>query len=630
MNLEISTEEVSKIPFIRGFRIYMKDVPVNIAANSKSIVIGTFADFNITDKSLVYGLFGYSLSGKASGYTTYLNENIIFGRSAVYSSDVRETIRVSLIVKDTEIIDGAGEEAIPLFPGYDIKTFTKTYNISSGNMGIKLMDLSEAGILEEDVAFVVATCSTNPLIGTGWAGVGVIFENAVYFSASKAASSSLTVPITFSIIYRKEGSVLTGLPDLFTTTDIPMAETITAEDKLLLGTADGNKVVQNDLFIQYLRENGLFDLDGKGRPLLPGYEIVTKTVDVSIPNMASLDVKIFDLSDLGINPSDAIFAYGRPIDDGGSNDHYWSFSIMRDSVHLNRPALSAPSIRNGTFKVAVVYKKPVPFEPGLKTIEFEKTITVENKWGVLLGSLESFGISDPSLVTSLNVTNIDGSMVQLFPTIINEDELWVVAPNFSSKTTMSIKMTIIVKDYSSIGPSIVTEGIRVITREVSFKTFGSSQTTVLTEADLDVNFDDIIAVDYKSNSLDGYTGYAVLNTVNRRIELITRANTSNGYIFTGTLSYFVKVPIVEQKLKPFTKDVEIMLNGTFGIDTGIIIDGSDAVGGFTMDTMHSYSAAPLTAGKWISNPTINNSNHIVISGLDTGQKGPCKIRIHIE
>ena len=135
MNLEISTEEVSKIPFIRGFRIYMKDVPVNIAANSKSIVIGTFADFNITDKSLVYGLFGYSLSGKASGYTTYLNENIIFGRSAVYSSDVRETIRVSLIVKDTEIIDGAGEEAIPLFPGYDIKTFTKTYNISSGNMG---------------------------------------------------------------------------------------------------------------------------------------------------------------------------------------------------------------------------------------------------------------------------------------------------------------------------------------------------------------------------------------------------------------------------------------------------------------------------------------------------------------
>lgn len=43
----------------------MKDVPVNIAANSKSIVIGTFADFNITDKSLVYGLFGYSLSGKA-------------------------------------------------------------------------------------------------------------------------------------------------------------------------------------------------------------------------------------------------------------------------------------------------------------------------------------------------------------------------------------------------------------------------------------------------------------------------------------------------------------------------------------------------------------------------------------
>lgn len=420
-------------------------------------------------------------------------------------------------------------------------------------------------------------------------------------------------------------------PNLYTTTEIPMAETITAEDKLLLGTADGNKVVQNKMFMDFLRENGLFDLDGQGRPLLPGYGIVSKAVTVNVVK-GNVAITLCTANELlgEIPIEDVVLCSATTISDKFDNS-------MGCYIDIDQNAIRGiwdygPTITVSDIKVAVaaIYKKPVPFEPGLKTISIRKNVTVSNHTGIAC-QLSETGITDPSIIVSMSAISYSFEGITNVYAFLNNQNVMIYYPgNTNTYVDQDIRIDILVKDYSSIGPSIVTEGIRVITREVSFKTFGSSQTTVLTEADLDVNFDDIIAVDYKSNSLDGYTGYAVLNTVNRRIELITRANTSNGYIFTGTLSYFVKVPIVEQKLKPFTKDVEIVLNGTFGIDTGIIIDGSDAVGGFTMDTMHSYSAAPLTAGKWISNPTINNSNHIVISGLDTGQKGPCKIRIHIE
>ena len=421
-------------------------------------------------------------------------------------------------------------------------------------------------------------------------------------------------------------------PNLYTTTEIPTAGSVTEDDKLLLGTSDGNRIVQNKMFMEFLRENGLFDLDGKGRPLLPGYGIVTKKVKVDL---------IKGVSSVILCTIDELFGEGMIIENIASCTATCIFDSVDDTlscyVDIDQSAIigqwgytPSSTFYNKDVAVCGIYKLPVPFEPGLKTISIRKNVTVSNHTGIAC-RLSETGITDPSIIVSMSAISYSFAQLTNVYAFLNNQNVMIYYPgNTNTYVDQDIQIDILVKDYSSIGPSIVTEGIRVITREVSFKTFGSSQTTVLTEADLDVNFDDIIAVDYKSNSLDGYTGYAVLNTVNRRIELITRANTSNGYIFTGTLSYFVKVPIVEQKLKPFTKDVEIVLNGTFGVDTGIIIDGSDAVGGFTMDTMHSYSAAPLTAGKWISNPTINNSNHIVISGLDTGQKGPCKIRIHIE
>ena len=434
-------------------------------------------------------------------------------------------------------------------------------------------------------------------------------------------------------------------PNLYTTTEIPAAGSVTEDDKLLFGTSDGNRIVQNKMFMDFLRENGLFDLDGQGRPLLPGYGIVSKKVvkTMTAGESSFILCKIEDL--LGEIPvKDVVACSSTAVFSNGNNN---TLGCNIDAKNGNimglwgyyPPTITVPDVN---ITVAAIYKKPVPFEHGLKTVSLTKTFQINHGHtsGTLFAMLYEFGTIKLEDIVSIDVICHDYN-VALLPFLmkvvssVGDGYPYITIKSYAegSSGTLpphSYTVNLLVKDYSSIGPSIVTEGIRVITREVSFKTFGSSQTTVLTEANLDVNFDDIIAVDYKSNSLDGYTGYAVLNTVNRRIELITRANTSNGYIFTGTLSYFVKVPIVEQKLKPFTKDVDIVLNGTFGVDTGIIIDGSDAVGGFTMDTMHSYSAAPLTAGKWISNPTINNSNHIVISGLDTGQKGPCKIRIHIE
>lgn len=630
MNLEISTEEVSKIPFIRGFRIYMKDFNVTISANKNTCNICSLSDFGISDTNLVYGINGYTLPSGLHAYVFLDNNTIRIGRSSNFSTSENKVVRICLIVKDTEVTDGAGEEAIPLFPGYDIKTFTKTYNISSGNMGIKLMDLSEAGILEEDVAFVVATCSTNPLIGTGWAGVGVIFENAVYFSASKAASSSLTVPITFSIIYRKEGSVLTGLPDLFTTTDIPMAETITSEDKLLLGTADGNKVVQNNMFMDFLRENGLFDLDGKGRPLLPGYGIVTRKVIIDhVKGGLSVDFCTIDELLGEIPPEDVVLCCATVISDVCNNSIGCYIDIDQNNVRGLWDYAPTITVSDINVVVCAIYKKPIPFEPGLKTISIRENVTVSNHTGIAC-LLSEIGIADPSIIVSMSAKSYSfEGITNVYAFLSNQNVMIYYPGNANTYVDQDIEINFIVKDYSSIGPSIVTEGIRMIEKDVSFKTGGSQNTVILKEADMDVNFDDIISVNYNSNSLDGYTGYAVLNAVNRTIELITKANTSSGGIFSGKLSYFVKVPVVEQKLKPFTKDVEVTLIGEAGVATGVFLDGSDDVGGYTIDNLHFYYASPITPNKVI-HPLLIKNNEFFVTGVNENHTGPCKIRIHIE
>ena len=628
MNLEISTEEVSKIPFIRGFRIYMKDFNVTISANKNTCNICSLSDFGISDTNLVYGINGYTLPSGLHAYVFLDNNTIRIGRSSNFSTSENKVVRICLIVKDTVVTDGAGEEAIPLFPGYDIKTFTKTYNISSGNMGIKLMDLSEVGILEEDVVFVVATCSTNPLIGAGWAGVGVIFENAVYFSASKAASSSLTVPITFSIIYRKEGSVLTGLPDLFTTTDIPMAETITSEDKLLLGTADGNKVVQNDLFIQYLRENGLFDLDGKGRPLLPGYDVLTFDYITYFSNGSASCPRNNNPLPESFNFNDIIFITAEEISQ--------NVSILGASVRNTDKAIvyicnGSARVENCKIRTSIVYKKPVPFEPGLKTVSLTKTLNFNNIQSVEFATLSEFGITNPEYVVSASVMSLGDTRLSGVLPLLKETNIYVCSVNGAvNLQNNKYRVDLIVKDYSSIGPSIVTDGIRMITKEVSFNGNGTTHIRVANVADFGVDLDSVVNLSYVSNSYNLTSGYAYVEGDKGDIHILYNANIPSSSSGNGKLSLFVKVPVVEQKLKPFTKDVEVTLGTNDVVSTGIHLNGSDDVNGFTFDNFHSCTVTPLDPIKWIVGPVVSQSGEVSICRAFANQTGPCKIRIHIE
>jgi hypothetical protein len=423
-------------------------------------------------------------------------------------------------------------------------------------------------------------------------------------------------------------------PNLYTTTEIPAAGSVTEDDKLLLGTSDGNRIVQNKMFMEFLRENGLFDLDGKGRPLLPGYGIVSKAVvkTMTAGESSFILCKIEDL--LGEIPvKDVVACSSTAVFSNGSNN---TLGCNIDAKNGNimglwgyyPPTITVPDVN---ITVAAIYKKPVPFEPGLKTISLTKTLNFNNIQSVEFATLSEFGITNPEYVVSASVMTLGDTRLSGVLPLLKETNIYVCSVNGTvNLQNNKYRVDLIVKDYSSIGPSIVTEGIRMVEKMVNTVGNNSAKILVANISEFGITKDELAGISYVSLSANAQmpTMWHDVSTGNIYASFIASIPTS--VAIQGRLTLFVKVHIVEQKLKPFTKDVEIVLNGTFGIDTGIIIDGSDAVGGFTMDTMHSYSAAPLTAGKWISNPTINNSNHIVISGLDTGQKGPCKIRIHIE
>lgn len=417
--------------------------------------------------------------------------------------------------------------------------------------------------------------------------------------------------------------------------NLPEATEITETDKLLLGQDAQNKSIEMSGFMDFLRENSLFDLDGQGRPLLPGYGIVTVSKNITFSNgdgTAGIFSEVFP--DLSIKELTLITAFQEGNMQSAIDCCYIDQNTNKIML-INRGKL------NGTFplKLIAIYKLPVPYEPGLKTVKYTKTFTLRPGASASASiSFCEFNLSD----LSQNLHAEDIVNVQVIAHNTNSD-VYNAVPILADHGLMRIfcllgggtyadqtfDLIFTVKDYSSIGSAIVTEGIRMITRKVSFTTYGESMTMILRESDLDVAFEDIIAVDFKSDSLDGYTGYAVLNVPEKKIELITRANTGNGQTFSGVLSYIVKVPVVEHR-KPFVKDVEVTLSGTNGIPTGIILDGSEEVGGYTVENISSITAIPITIGMWINPPTIGQNNQIFLTKQYSSSDGKCSVRIRIE
>jgi hypothetical protein len=530
-------------------------------------------------------------------------------------------------IRYLDTVNGVSETT-PLLKGIRAITIPVDTAFVANVQSIVVGNVSDYGI---SVNNVIGCCgslaldrgTTNERVATAVIGVLSTGQLVIRESSGYAPTARIKMDGVITLFVRD-----LDIEDI-TLDDLPAATEITETDKLLLGQDAQNKSIEMSGFMDFMRENGLFDLDGKGRPLLPGYGIVTKSVTLNIPAGSILvcDTGI-SITDFGVTDIVDVFAISKELN--------WPFYpyISKGNITLYNPQ-SCPAFNNVSAIIGAIYKQKVPYEPGLKTVKYTKTVDIttnaSKSAGYYFTTLEDI---DPSLklkdIVSVQVVVAGSNIVTNVMPILKEDEFRLYCPmidkNYGNQT---FDFIFTVKDYSSIGSAIVTEGIRMITRKVSFTAYGESMTMILRESDLDVAFEDIIAVDFKSDSLDGYTGYAVLNVPEKKIELITRANTGNGQTFSGVLSYIVKVPVVEPR-KPFVKDVDVALSGTNGIPTGIILDGSEEVGGYTVENISSITAIPITIGMWINPPTIGQNNQIFLTKQYSSSDGKCSVRIRIE
>lgn len=421
-------------------------------------------------------------------------------------------------------------------------------------------------------------------------------------------------------------------PDLYTTTEIPTAESVTGDDKLLFGTPDGNRVVQNKMFMDFLRENGLFDLDGKGRPLLPGYGIVSKKVTIDLVKDSFMVDLMTPEELLGDIPLSDVVMIVATASYTGVDDALVAFiDEDQNKIRAYHTYVPAHTYANHDAIVTAIYKLPVPFEPGLKTVSLTKILNFNNIQSVEFATLSEFGITNPEYVVSASVMSLGDTRLSGVLPLLKETNIYVCSVNGAvNLQNNKYRVDLLVKDYSSIGPSIVTEGIRMITKEVSFNGNGTTHIRVANVADFGVDLDSVVNLSYVSNSYNLTSGYAYVEGDKGDIHILYNANIPSSSSGNGKLSLFVKVPVVEQKLKPFTKDVEVTLGTNDVVSTGIHLNGSDDVNGFTFDNFHSCTVTPLDPIKWIVGPVVSQSGEVSICRAFANQTGPCKIRIHIE
>lgn len=619
------------VPLAKGYMIASVDRTMTFS-NGRADTTETFTElFGIENKDDIVFISAMDSSTNATGIDCCtIKENgtiLIVNRGG--SNAVNSKISIFCIYKSNT---PEAQNTEYVMKGVRVVTIPVDTAFAANVQSIVVGNVSDYGI---SVNNVIGCCgslaldrgTTNERVATAVIGVLSTGQLVIRESSGYAPTARIKMDGVITLFVRD-----LDIEDI-TLDDLPAATEITETDKLLLGQDAQNKSIEMSGFMDFMRENGLFDLDGKGRPLLPGYGIVTKSVTLNIPAGSILicDTGI-SITDFGVTDIVDVFAISKELN--------WPFYpyISKGNITLYNPQ-SCPAFNNVSAIIGAIYKQKVPYEPGLKTVKYTKTFTLRPGASASASiSFCEFNLSD----LSQNLRAEDIVNVQVIAHNTNSD-VYNAVPILADHGLMRIfcllgggtyadqtfDLIFTVKDYSSIGPAIVTEGIRMITRKVSFTTYGKSVTMILRESDLDVAFEDIIAVDFKSDSLDGYTGYAVLNVPEKKIDLITRANTGNGQTFSGVLSYIVKVPVVEPR-KPFVKDVEVTLSGTNGIPTGIILDGSEEVGGYTVENISSITAIPITIGMWINPPTIGKNNQIFLTKQYSSSDGKCSVRIRIE
>lgn len=260
---------------------------------------------------------------------------------------------------------------------------------------------------------------------------------------------------------------------------------------------------------------------------------------------------------------------------------------------------------------------------GTKAITKEFTVS-GNGSGGLICNLSDFGIIDfDDIVSYFIICTTTNYGVQYIINSLSKTVEWRYWTSLSfSNYTFSV--TLIVKDYSEIGSEIMTQNVKMLTKEFTIATSGRSP-QIASFSELGINESDYIgSIANLKNSDISITDYVIDGNI---FVIPTYDGQTLDSGLKGIVNVFVKVPVVEQ-LSRFTKDIEVTLNSSNSVITELILNGEDSIGGYTANNFHSISIIPIN-GKYASFYTVNEEGKIIICGKE-GQYGLCKLRVTIE
>lgn len=624
-----------KVPLVEGFSIVVKDFIYCQFKNGiwkSNDTAETIFGVNVDD------IVSISVYDMVNAYVTVGGLNV---NKTIFVSVLNNTfgstldLRIAAIVRDSTV-QPQNEEL--LLKGVRAVTIPVDTAFAANVQSIVVGNVSDYGI---SVNNVIGCCgslaldrgTTNERVAT--AVIGVLSTGQLVIRESSGYTTTARI--------KMDGVITLFVRDMdiedITLDDLPAATEITETDKLLLGQDAQNKSIEMSRFMDFMRENGLFDLDGKGRPLLPGYGIVTVSKNIMFSNgdgTAGIFSEVFP--DLSIKELTLITVFQEG-NIQSAIDCCYIDQNTNEIMLINRGKL------NGTFplKLVAIYKLPVPYEPGLKTVKYTKTFTLRPGASASASiSFCEFNLSDLSQnlhaedIVNVQVIahNTNSNVYNAVPILVDHGLMRIfclIAGGTYADQTFDLIFT--VKDYSSIGPAIVTEGIRMITIPVdAYLNVGYDYIDIGNVSDYKISLDDVVGIPTNLTLENNRPATFIVGILP---DGSIRIRESGGNIITsrikiqGKVTLLVKVPVVESR-RPFIKDVEVTLNGSAGVQTGIVLDGSEEVGGYTIDNLTSYSASMITPKKWLALPTINSAYEIVVSGIDNGQTGKSVIRIKIE
>ena len=357
--------------------------------------------------------------------------------------------------------------------------------------------------------------------------------------------------------------------------DVPEATELTADNYAVVGTETEMQKIKMNPFLDFIRENGLFELDGKGRPLLPGYGIKTVKVLANFTNgfgeTGKTYTELFGIE----NRDDIIFVYGYTLNDPDNQaiDSAVIDSVTGEVTFANRGGSNAKNIAIHAF---CIYKIPVPYEPGMRSITKEFTISASASKSGIICNVSDFGV-DIEDVISFVVHCKNKDLLFLYSLIPPEYIKWNYPNSALDFSNVTFSVTLTIKDYSSIGPSIVTDGIRVVTKTITktlVPTDGSDGKIAICNLNVfDVNKDDIVGMTGYSTfrNTDFVVGYPVL--LGNDIIWVRPNNTGIGVTEDCyfIISLIVKIPDIEEG-PPIGEIISYM--GTTAPNKFLICDGT--------------------------------------------------------